>query len=363
MSVWFAYRCHYDLPATRFVKRFDEATILEWFRNHCKPIADDDEAHAYVKDLFGFEPYAFGYFLTRLAEEKVPPPRNNRELREALRYWSVEGDLLLHAHAIQVLDDDDESEMAFYIFDDVFARDHPERVAWLMLQDWRLPTSAGTGSFAPAFRTRRWKPRGSWEGTTYLAFLVCHDSCNLGDLEVEGCRLEGVRLPQLARLLARVPESKREDFEWYSELRDLAGEILAEDADSDPVEKVFLQELRKNPHDDHAWDVYGDWLEERGRPRAELCLLQRALERIGKREPRQHHPSIPVPGSLSQWQIAPHIAQLCLHTGTVFAHNEFDHWVLFDDLWASAHPDLANSLIRQLDRWDVMSSPRQSRWG
>jgi uncharacterized protein (TIGR02996 family) len=363
MTVWFAYRCHYDLPATRFVKRFEEATILEWFRKHCKPIADDDDAEAYVQKLLGIRPHGFGYFLNRLAEENVPPPRNNRELHAAFENcWGVEGEWLCQAHAIQGQDDDDEEEMAFYIFDDVFAGKHPERVAWLMQEDWRLPPDAGTGPFAPAFRTRRLKPRGGWEGTTYLALLVCHDSYSLSDLSGEGCRLDGVRLPQLARWLTRTSEAEREDSQWCGELRDLADEILAEGPESDPMERAFLQELRGNPRDDHHWDVYGDWLEERGQPRAELWLLRRALERIARREPRLHYPSIPVPeGSLSQARVEPHLAQLCLHTGVVWGHHDFDHWALFDDLWAGAHPDLANSLLRQLDRWDVLSSPRRAR--
>jgi uncharacterized protein (TIGR02996 family) len=363
MSVWFAYRCHYDLPATRFVKRFDEATILEWFRNHCKPIADNKEATAYAMTLLGIVPYGFPYFLTRLAEEKVPPPRNNRELHAAFNYWGVQGEWLCQAHAIQGLDDDDEEEMAFYIFDDVFASKYPERVAWLLQEDWRLPADVGTGSFTPAFRTTRVKPRGGGEGTTYLAFLVCHDSCNLSDLNAEADRLDGVRLPELARLLARVGEAQREDYGWCGELHDLADEILAEDSAGEPLEKVFLHELRANPHDDARWNVYGDWLEERGRPRAELWLLQRALERIGKR-PIHRHPKDSVPEDTpnrSQWRVEPHLAQLCLHEATVYRHNCFHHWVLFDDLWASAHPDLANSLVRQLERWDVLSSPRRAR--
>jgi hypothetical protein len=40
MSVWFADRCHDDLPAVKFVKRFDEPTLLAWFRNSCKPTAE-----------------------------------------------------------------------------------------------------------------------------------------------------------------------------------------------------------------------------------------------------------------------------------------------------------------------------------
>jgi hypothetical protein len=58
MSVWFAYRCHYDLPGTLFVKRFDETSLPEWFRNHCPPIADDDKAHAHVRRLLGSTPTA-----------------------------------------------------------------------------------------------------------------------------------------------------------------------------------------------------------------------------------------------------------------------------------------------------------------
>jgi hypothetical protein len=155
MSVWFVHRCHHGLPATRFVKRFDEPTLLDWFRNHCKPIADADEAEAYVQRLLGIRPYGFSYFLTRLAEEKVPPPRNERELRAAFGYWSVEGEWLFQPHAIQGLDDDDDEEMAFYLFDDVFAQKHPERVAWLMREDWRLPADSGT-----ARSSRPSRPRG-----------------------------------------------------------------------------------------------------------------------------------------------------------------------------------------------------------
>jgi uncharacterized protein (TIGR02996 family) len=362
MSIWFVYRSHHDLPATRLVKRFEESTILEWFCNHCKPIADRDEAEAYVKQMLGIEPHGFAYFLTRMAEDNIPPPRNNRELHEAFHGWPVEGQWRCRPHAIQGLDDDDEQEMAFYIFDDVFAGKYPERVAWLMQEDWRLPSGIGSGSFKPAFRTARLKPRGKGEGTTYLVFLVCIDSCTLSDLSGEAFRLDGVRLPELAGWLSLAGEAEREEHLWCDELSTLAEEILVEEAGCDPMETVFLRELRANPKDDSHWNVYGDWLEERGQPRAEITLLQRAFARIARREPRQHHPSIPVPkGGLSQYRVEPHLAQLCLHTGTVFNHNDFDHWVIFDDLWASAHPDLANSLLRQLERWDVLSGTRPSR--
>ncbi len=363
MSVWFVYRCHYDLPATKFVKCFEEPTILEWFRTYCKPIPDRDEAEGYVQAMLGIKPYAFAYCLTILAEENVQPPRNTRELHRTFHSsWSIQGEWICQEHAIQGLDDDDEGAMAFYIFDDVFASKHPERVAWLMHEDWRLPADAGTGPFKPTRPIKRFQPLGDWEGTTYLVFLSDIDSSELADLSGEARRLDGVQLPQLARLLSSVSEARQDEYEWYGDLMDLAREILLDHPDGDPLEKVFLQELRTNPQDDTHWNIYGDWLEERGRPRAELWLLQRALDRISKRKPHEHYPKIPVPtNSLSQWRVEPHLAQLSLHTGTVWSHQVFDHWILFDDLWASAHPDLANSLLRYLDRWDVLSSPRRRR--
>jgi hypothetical protein len=32
----------------------------------------------------------------------------------------------------------------------------------------------------------------------------------------------------------------------------------------------------------------------------------------------------------------------------------YHQWYLFDDLWASAHPDLANAILRYASRWDVL---------
>ncbi len=362
MSVWFAYRSHYDLPATKFVKRFEEASLLEWFRSHCKPIAGEDEATAYADNLFGGHVRGFDYFLNRLAEGKVPPPRNNRELQAAFGWWGVEGDWLFQPHAIEGLDDDDEREMAYYLFDDVFAKKHPERVAWLMREGWELPAEAGAGTFTPAFRSRRLGPRGRHEGATWLVFLACHDSYSLSDLTNESYRIDGVRLPQLVRLLSRATEAEREK-EWCVALEGLVEEAVAEGPESDPMEQALLRELRTNPHDDAPWAVYGDWLEEHGRPRAELWLLERALARIGGR-PLHLYPEESTPKDTpnrSCWRVSPHVAQLCWHNGTVWGKNCFEHWALFDDLWAAANPDLANSLIRQLDRWDVLAPAKRAR--
>ena len=58
----------------------------------------------------------------------------------------------------------------------------------------------------------------------------------------------------------------------------------------------------------------------------------------------------------SQVHVEDHLAQLCLHDRGWAWHQ----WYLFDDLWAGAHADIANSLLNYGRRWDVLSSPRSA---
>jgi uncharacterized protein (TIGR02996 family) len=309
--------------------------------------------------------FRFPYFLEEYAESNLAPPRTERQLHNLIRqHWIVEGEVLCQPGAIQVLDNDDELEFAFYIFDDAFARKYPERTEWFMQEDWRLPTNVGTGGFRPLFPTQELLPRGRWTGTTYVVIFSYYDSLNLTDVSGGASRLAGVRLPQLARWFATNPP--HEEGQWGTALEDIAEQILAVIRGArakDPTERAFLRALREKPGDDGLWEVFGDWLEEHGRPRTDWWLLESALQRISEALPGRHSGDLNPKrkGNLSKWHVTSHLAQLCLHTASYGQTHLFAHWVLFDDVWASAHPALANSVLRQNDRWDVLSSPRRRR--
>jgi hypothetical protein len=55
-----------------------------------------------------------------------------------------------------------------------------------------------------------------------------------------------------------------------------------------------------------------------------------------------------------------HLAQLCLHVDCWDGVDLYHQWFVFDDLWAGAHPDLANALLRYARTWDVLSPGRPS---
>ena len=105
-------------------------------------------------------------------------------------------------HALQVLTDDDEIELAYYFFDDHYLNEHPGRTAYLLHEGWRLPTSSGKNSEKPSVTARAIQPPGSGSGVTYLVFLTCYDSSALSELdEMAGpSRIKGVKSLAFGRL-------------------------------------------------------------------------------------------------------------------------------------------------------------------
>jgi hypothetical protein len=51
-----------------------------------------------------------------------------------------------------------------------------------------------------------------------------------------------------------------------------------------------------------------------------------------------------------------HFAQLCIHVGDSFGNDAYHQWIIFDDLWAGEHPDLAEGILRYAKRWDVLTA-------
>src|SRR5262245_61664546 len=202
MTVYFVYRSHYEGPTLKHLKRFSDATVLDWFRNRWKGIDDLEAAERWVQREMGCELYGFALLFENVAEDDPPALQTVGQLRDTLQqYLPVEGEILFAPHCIQVLTDDDELELAYYFFDDEFLARHPGRAAYLLHEGWRLPGGAGTGPFRAGVRTKPLQPRGRAEGTTYCVLLEYSDSLNLTDLG-GGYHIRGVRLPQFCQYLA-----------------------------------------------------------------------------------------------------------------------------------------------------------------
>jgi uncharacterized protein (TIGR02996 family) len=343
MSVYFVYRSHYDGPSGKHVRRFDADTILDWFRAHWTPLADDTKADEHARHLLGTRVYSFARLFTGIAEQSLPPPRTMPALAGHLKKLLYVNEMRSSPHTLQIYTDDDDLEMAIYFFDDQYLAEHPARAAFLTHGEWALPGTALDGGFRPAERTKAMKPRGRGPGATYAVYNTYYASDNL-DYLPGPVRFDGVRLPELARHLLAIAPAEDE--------RELAAVRTALLTVPPPRgEQAFLDTLRANPKDDSTWEVFSDWLEERGKPRAGVHLLRLALAGVQapKISARRTNDA-----KKSRVHVEEHVAQLCLHTQRWGERDLYHQYYFFDDLWAAAHPDLANSLLRWARRWDVL---------
>ena len=71
-----------------------------------------------------------------------------------------------------------------------------------------------------------------------------------------------------------------------------------------------------------------------------------ALRELPPDRRSEHHRRDP---ALSRIQAGQHLLQAAIHADQRFG---YERWYLFDDVWASAHPDLAASLLRCAAGWD-----------
>jgi uncharacterized protein (TIGR02996 family) len=356
MSVYFVYRCPYVAPAGNHFKRFDgDDTVLDWFRSRWHRLADKDykvvgkrmEREMGCRHVYGF----FSLF-EEIAVQALPLPTTLQDLFGHLYANAVTID---SPHALQVCIDDDEFGLAYYFFDDHFLKKYPKRTAWVAREDWRLPDGCGPGGMRSTEPTDASKPRGPWQGTTYLVEL---DSPGDMDDLCPAYRIDGARLPDLARHLMRCTLDGGSCAGPLLWMRDM---IAIEPFGCDPLEGSFLEALRDNPDDQAAWNAYSDWLQERGERSANSHLLHRALVRLGLYgdDTWRKYPKLPkkladidtwaadigtaarimrpiahaadraAQSSRSLVQVGEHVAQLCLHKSywEYGKRDIYHHWI------------------------------------
>jgi uncharacterized protein (TIGR02996 family) len=333
MGVYFVYRCPYNGPTEKYIKRFDDATVLDWFRRIWVPVPED-AAWPHARELLGTEVYSFAALFLGIHESNAPPPATIEEAANGVMSM-YHGAIRYEEHCVQLLTDDDELTMCWYLFDDVFLKEHPGLAEYLLYEPEVLPDGAGPEGWKPrGVRSRLEWPGGSGSGSLFSLHLTPSDDCNLADLQ-DGVidRHRGMRVGDICRVL--LTRDAKEVFRWS----DLHPALFQADLVTDPVELAFVRAIREAPGEAVNWMAYTDWLAEHGKPAAGLHLLRLALGRMyGETDQRVH--------------VGEHVVQVYFPD----SHDVFDQWILFDDLWASAHPVLADALLRFATRWDVLST-------
>lgn len=340
-GIWFVYRSHYDGPLSKRVCRIDAPSILAWFQEKLADArgssAPRDVANA---DLGGFV-YGFGSLLAAAKEHKLAAPKSTAALRAMLRkHLYVEGgpeNIRVDDHSVRVVTDDDEVMLAYYFFDDEAVREHPESVAWLLEEDPALVDGDEDGAFDPKVSLRTIEPGGGGAGATYACLLTFADGESIpGTAAV----FPGVRLPGLAAHLRHiVPASKPQPWSpdsldtWPLELRLLRAML-------DPKDETLAPALRR------CAEYPVDALAGKSHTRLGVGPFTAARAELVQAAEGLTHGGDPSKSIVHEGE---HVAVLCNHTSDHFGYQQ---WILFDDRWAAAYPDIAGSLLRYATDWD-----------
>jgi hypothetical protein len=345
MCVYFVYRSHYEGPSGKHVRVLQADSVLGWFRDVWERAKGAEDAGAWLKAELGCEVYGLSSIVEAAREESLPPPTSDRQLKSYLEeHLYVEGEMRYKPHALQVLTDDDEIELAYYVFDDHYVRQHPGKADYLLHEGWKLPITSGDGPYEPGIRTKGVRPSGAGPGTTYLAFLAFYDSGGLSVLDDFGgpCRIKGVRVPQLADYLeVTVP-----DEAWPFELKVLRSQSHSDDLTEGRL-GAALGRVARLPVIRMGGTGFGAGM---GLATVEQARTQLEEEVKALGGVPDHDASKSLVGT------SDHLAQLCLHVGNWFGRDVYHQWVIFDDLWAGGHRDLADGVLRYAKRWDVLTT-------
>lgn len=346
-GIWFVYRSHYEGPLSKRIHRLDAPSVVAWFQAQIEEARVASQPGESAMRAVGGRVHGFQSVFEAAHKHSLHTPRTGAALRKLLgEHLSVEGGedhIQLDAHSLRVLTDDDEVQLAYFFFDDEAVQRTPDRVAWLLHEEPRLPEGDADGGFRAPVELAGFGPAGSGEGATYACLLTFHEGESLpGTAGV----FPGVRLPGLAaHLRAVVPESKPASWSpewletWPVELRVLRALIEEGDTTIGPaLGRAAAYPLSPIARENHSRLGIG----AHASARADFDAAAEGRTHRGDPSRSIVHESA-------------HAALLAAHTSDDFGYEQ---WIFFDDRWAAAHPDLAASLLHYASHWDPFAAVR-----
>jgi len=310
-SLWFVFRSPNAGPLSRRIRCLPIAgtpgheepdpALLVWFQKQLGRARTAAEPESMVDEVLGGRVPGFASLFEAVKAKRLPAPKTiaalEKLLRTHLEVANPDDNIRVTEHTLRVLTEVDGVPVAYAFFDDETLAAHPDRLAFLMLEDPNLPDGVGAGAFRTPVKATPLLPAGIGAGTTY-ACLFTHQTGFTPPGQVVA--FPGVRLPDLAaHLRTLIPPSTDDGLEsWPQELRRLRTHV--------------------GPND-----------------RSLTAALTAAAAESGAGAPIIHEHE--------------HVTTMCAPITTPAGHQQ---WVLFDDRWAATHPQLAGAIMRAASEWD-----------
>ena len=304
--VWFVCRSQNDGPFSKRVCRLEAPSILTWFQWRI----DEARVAAKPRDVAVAELGGAVDEMSRLFQavqtDALRTPRTMTALRKMLRdhLWddvdseAAKNRVQADSNTLRILPMEASSTLLFLEKEAVVQ--HPGCISFLLHDGPELPGGDSQDPFSTRFDVPVVAEVASEDTVaTYVCAMAASDRQAPGVVR----KISGVDLARLPTLLRGETPANLED--WPEELQLLRTKVQAEDASLAPA-------------------------------------LQRLAEELAVAD-AEHD------GAKSLVLETEHTAVLCAHISPAQGYRQV---ILFDDRWASAHADLATSLIRYALSWD-----------
>lgn len=309
MNIYFAYRNGYK-ENSRHLKIFESDSILTFFQENWEKICDE-ENNSFI-DLFGVKVY--GFPIWQMDDSPKPgPPKNIIELIEIIEKYIYSNEVDGNENCIQVFTDDDEIELAWYVFNEEYKNEN-----WDIVSIWfqeKLPTNFGSIGVSLNCETNLILPKGEGVGNTYFASVRIEDSEHLESMD--GIyQIKGVRLPDFLGYL-RTCEIECANSNCWNGIANLNYiQKIAKELNNNSLDQV-LRFITQYP--------LGS-LTNRDLERIKIDNIKN-MKFLNKMEK-------------SSLLISEHLCELCINIG----FNMFNYIIFFDDLWLETNLNLGKSI-------------------
>jgi hypothetical protein len=329
MKIYLAYRDGYR-SNSRFITEFDADSILSWFQNNWEILAKDD-SKAYKNLLGKANIYRFNIGLD--INEKIPQkPSDLEDLKRKLENYFYIDTIEGNEDCVQVLTDDDEIQLAWFMFTDNYKKENWEKLSIWFTED--IPIHYGTIG-KKIITKKQVTPKGNGIGETYFVSCPIFDSGNLSSLSA-AFSIEGIRLPELVDFLNQneidyIPQIKEEYCWGFDELDFI--QFLLKKSQSKSLKEV-LELANKIPHTEIGY-YYNS---------TKTKVNQLTIQEILNLTLRNKSDS-----TKSKLKISEHFCELGINIG----HGMYNYSFIFDDLWVANNEALAKSIIRFGETWRI----------
>lgn len=340
-GIWFVYRSHGEAPLAKRVRRVAAPSVIAWFQAKIEEARISLTPHRVAEADLGGPVRGLAALFEAARQQSLHTPKSTAGLGKLLQEHLHADEVRVDAHAVRVLTSDEDGESAWFFFDDEAQAKLPRNLAWLIHEAADLPEGDADRPFAVA-PLPALAPAGEGEGATYACLYTLH-----GRPAVAGraFAIPGVRLPDLAGWLRRTTPAPAADGQegWPVELSLLRALVDPADTTIGPA----LSRAAAYPLD------------------AVLARASHAPLGAGPIDEARAEAAKAAEGlSLPEGRAAPVVhetAHAAIMAAQVSDRLGYQQWILFDDRWGAAHPELSTSILHATEHADPFAPLRPAK--